>query len=73
MSRPYAVALCRKADKVLLSNGEVAPFTEWLDEDGEVTYQTGPEIPEDARWIGYVRKGRSFATDLSCVEIVSLH
>lgn len=73
MSKPYAVALCRKAETVLLSNGECAPFTDWLDEDLSPAYPTGPETPENARFIGYELRGKLCATDIEIVQAVSQH
>lgn len=73
MNRPYAVAMCRKIEQVLLSNGEVVPFTEWLDDEIETAHQVGPEIPSNARFVGFERRGKPWYTDLTFVEMVSLH
>lgn len=70
---PYAIAVCRSADVVLLSNGECASFTDWLGADLSPVYPTGPETPNDARFIGYELHGRICATDIEIVQAVSLH
>lgn len=71
---PYAVALCRRAELVLMSDGSVARWAGWLDDGMVPVYERGPDhTPEEALYVAFEVNGKRWASDIGRVEQVNLH
>lgn len=70
----HVVGLCRRKEIVLMSDGTVARWAGWLDDELVPVYETGPDhTPEKALYVAFEVDGRRLASDLYRVQHMSLH